>query len=155
MRLLLLLSALLISTLAGCAGGSRYLQVSSALDQADQKFQAELVDAQHGVGYDPDTGRVTIEAAGPYFVIFAGQTSYNAACGDYWMVVNGQQVENSNIRVCQSTEGETTVAVAQAVLELEVGDVLQFETSGDLGTAATKPDHEPLIPSAIISVFAL
>lgn len=151
-----------LGILAGCADSNavepasdRYLQLSSAVDQVATPFKAEIIDAQNGIDYDAATGQVTIDRAGAYFVVFAPQTSELAACGNYWLALNGAQVENSNIRVCQTDVGQTTVAVMQAVAVLEKGDILTFEMSGELGTDATQPDGEPLIPAAIISIFRL
>lgn len=136
-------------------GGDQYLQISSAVDQVEGTFKAEIIDAQSGIDYDVGNGQVTVAKAGAYFVVFAPQTSDRAECGNYWLTLNGPEVDNSNIRVCQTDIGVTTVAVMQAILVLEKGDILTFEMSGPLGTDATKPDNEPLIPSAIISVFGL
>ena len=132
--------------------GNAYLQLSSAVDQAGGQFVAEIIDAQDGIDYDAATGVATIEKTGPYLVIFAPQTNEMEACGNYWLAVNNKHVANSNIRVCQGA-GTTTVAVAQAIIELKKGDELTFRMSGKLGTQATKFEGEPLIPSAILSIL--
>ena len=129
--------------------------ISNRIDQVEGLFKAEIIDAQNGIDYSFGNGEVVATKAGAYFVVFAPQTSTRAECGDYWLNLNGLAVENSNIRVCQTDVGQTTVAVMQAVIQLEKDDTLTFEMSGPLGTEATLPDGEPLIPSAIISVFKL
>ena len=138
-----------------------YIQLSSAKNQDASALEPmpvhmELRDAISNVHFDPrrsDTD-VGIVYDGAYFVIAAPQTKYGRGCYDLWLRINGSDVENSNIRVCQSDASQTTVGVSQGVLCLNESDVLNVMHSGT-GIEATKPRDEPLIPSIIFTSFRL
>lgn len=130
-----------------------YAQLSSNVDQSNTTVFMEQVDAISGMSVLGNA--IIADKTGAYMVIYAPQTGFGSGCSNYYMRVNGGDVLNSNIQVCQHTGDVTTVAVGQAVIELQKGDSLTFVTSGALGIEATQPTGEPLIPSAIISIFKL
>ena len=152
-RLMLFVLALVVST-AATAGNTIYAQLSSAIDQLDGQFKAEIVDGLNGMEYDVNNG-LTAEKAGEYLIMFVPQTGAAVGCSNYWLRVNGWDVSNSNIRVCQTDPSQTVVAISQGVVPLDKGDSVTFQMSGDLGAQATQPVDEPLVPSAIITVYKL
>ena len=147
-----LLAALL---LGGCTNvGASYLQLSSAVDQVDGTFKAEIVDAKNGIDYDVSTGKATITKPGVYEIFYTPQSGKLGGCSHYWLAVNGTDLTNSNIEVCLPVN-MTVASPVNAIVDLKKGDTLGFRMSGDLGADATRIDGEPLIPSAIISVKKL
>ncbi len=149
-----LLSALLALITLPAFAGNPDAQLSSAFDQEDGQIYTEIVDGISQMTHETSVG-LTVKPPGVYMVILAPQTGKGIGCSNYWLQVNGFNVTNSNIQVCQDGENQTTVAVAQSILHLYRGDVITFQMSGDLGIDATQPMGEPLIPSVIISVFKL
>ncbi len=146
-----LLLALLL--LASPVLATDYAQLSSANDQFDSQIRAEIIDGIKGLIYEDYA--VEIQDGGDYFIVVAPQTGTLKGCSDYWLEVNGIQVLNSNIRICQTQKKQTMVGVAQAILKLVAGDKITFHQSGDLGVNAIVVEDEPLIPAVIISVFQL
>ena len=149
--------AVFAMTLLGCTNGhadDQYLQLSSAVDQNDTIFKAEIIDAQNGIDYDAATGQATMTKTGAYEILYTPQTGNVGGCGHYWLAVNGVDLGNSNIEVCLPPN-MTAASPVNAIVNLKKGDTLGFRMSGDLGADATQPDGEPLIPSAIISVKKL
>jgi hypothetical protein len=104
-------------------------------------------------------GTVTVDKAGTYFVIGAGQVGGVKATAKgsvkLWARVNGENVANSNTE--QSvTSGFTAVLVCQGIAELKARDkvaLAQSATAAGLGMLATTPKGEPVIPSLIFSLF--
>lgn len=148
-----LLLAFALFSFSPAIAGEHYIQLSSEYDQTGGRFVPEIIDAQSGILFSH--GEITINKAGSYLIVFAPQTSKLAECGNYWLTLNNADLPNSNIQVCQTDKGQTTVAVAQAIVDLKRGDTIGFMQSGLLGTDATQPEGEPLIPSAIISIIRL
>jgi hypothetical protein len=151
--IIIALATLLVSTVVA-AGNTIYAQLSSAIDQSEGQFKAEIVDGLNGMEYDTDAG-LTATKAGEYLIVFVPQTGADVGCGNYWLRVNDWDVDNSNIRVCQTDPSQTVVAISQGIVTLEKGDTITFRMSGNLGTQATQPVDEPLVPSAIITVYKL
>lgn len=147
---LILINAFLFSPLSAQADPSVFAQLSSNVNQVGVVISAEQVDGLSRMRVEGKA--VVVDHQGAYLVVLAPQTGAYAGCSNYWMRVNDEDIANSNIRVCQTNQGDTTVAVAQSVLVLERGDKLTFVTSGVLGIEATQPADEPLVPSVIISV---
>ncbi len=142
----------LVSTVA--FAGTPYIQLSSAVDQANGPIYTEMVDGISGVSHEFTVG-VIIDRPGTYMVVLAPQTGRGPGCSNYWVRVNALDIPNSNIQVCQTDAAQTTVAIAQTILRLSRDDVITFQMSGTLGIDATQPVDEPLIPSVIISVFGI
>lgn len=152
MKYLLLALALLISSPA--IAGDAFAQLSSAINQTETDIQVELIDGIEGMTYDPITG-LEVQKKGAYFVVLVPQIGPFIGCSNFWLVVNTMDLDNSNVRICQTDAGTTDVIISQGVVELEAGDRLQFRQSGVLGIVAVSSPGEPLVPSVIISVFKL
>ena len=91
-----------------------------------------------------DVGR---EGAGPY------------GCFDLWLRVNGADVANSNVQLCQD-EGSRAkdVIISQGIVPMEAGDTLEVLMSANHPEAAMcieaiQPSGEPLEPSIIFSMI--
>ena len=92
----------------------------------------------------PQVGR---EDAGPY------------GCFDLWLRVNGADVANSNVQLCQD-EGSRAkdVIISQGIVPMEAGDTLEVLMSANHPEAAMcieaiQPFGEPLVPSIIFSMI--
>jgi hypothetical protein len=84
------------------------------------------------------------------------------ACLTVWMVINGQDVQNSSIKNCISEdddERDTMTTTLQAVLPMHKGDVLQLkmrsDPQGQVGIVALHPNDVPVVPSIILSVMVM
>ena len=105
-----------------------------------------------------DKGVVTIQKAGTYFVMAAGQVGSTDANGKgtvrLWVRQNGQDVSNSNTEQTIA-DGFTAVLVCQGVMECKAGDkveLLQSTSGTGLGMVASRPKGEPVVPSMILSI---
>lgn len=145
-----LLSALLF--ISGLAQAD-YVQLSSAVNHKDTIIYAEQLDGLDGMAIG-QLGEVIVLNDGLYLIILAPQTSERAGCIDAWVMINDEDVENSNVRHCQ-TAGNTGVVISQSVMMLKAGDYINFVVFGSLSTEASQPMNEPLIPSVIITVVKL
>ncbi len=79
---------------------------------------------------------------------------------DFWIRVNGKDLENSNVRATIRDPHITDVVVTQAVTRLYKGDILNIMMAVEapdegVGIEAIKPQNEPLIPSLILTVLQL
>jgi hypothetical protein len=147
-----------------------YLQLSSSVTQKHTaagiflKFgNQDAIDTSlfaHVIGSDS----IKFKVAGTYFVIAAPQVGFNSAgtCSsatsyfaDYWVVVNGAAVANSNVRL-QAAKTHKDVIVTQGVGIFAANDVMKIEASGKCSLSEyIKPAGEPVIPSVILTVFKL
>ena len=115
-------------------------------------------------------GDITIIRPGNYFIMASPQVNKNhgkhVVYIDFWIVVNGIAVPNSNIRLSLINKQETDVIVSQGVVALNQGDIVNvyMNVIGDgcknhsqTGIVATIPQNtvEPVIPSIIFSMFSL
>jgi len=101
---------------------------------------------------------VVVEQDGTYLIIASPQVTATkeGGCFDAWIVVNGQDVQNSGVRLCQSQAGSTNVIVSQVIMSLKQGDTIQVKTSGtDVKLDAISPQEGPEIPSIILSIWGL
>ena len=128
---------LLIFLSCGIAGD--YLQASSSVTQTANTSPTvvtmDMVDAKKGVTLDRD-GSITIKTAGAYFIVAApqvgraGKGSYG--CFDLWLRVNGEDVDNSNVQLCNDKGSKAKdVIVSQSILYLEEDDVVKLMMSID------------------------
>lgn len=151
------------------AHGSDFAQLSSAVDQKQDgtvnTVRFEQVDGRRGVDVTKDS--VTVRRDGTYLMVVAPQVftgrggvqqgrNPTRGCVDTWFAVNGKDVPNSGVRLCQAADHSTHVVVSQSVSPLKAGDVLQVRAKGeDVTFDATRPTDGPLIPSVIFSLARL
>jgi len=137
--------------------GPAFAQLSSSADQPPGRLvQFESKDALQGIAATANSVDVIQPAS--YLIIASPQVTAtgDGGCLDAWIVVNGQAVKNSGVRLCQAKAGNTSVVVSQVMMNLKKGDKIQVRTSGQktkLDAIATK--GEPLIPSIILTVLGL
>jgi hypothetical protein len=151
------LPALAIPSRTATPRGVSFAQLSSKIDQKPGGFvQFESKDSLTRV--TATANAVTVKQSGAYLIIASPQVTAikDGGCFDAWLVVNGKNVENSGVRLCQAKAGNTDVIVSQAIMTLKAGDRIQVKTSGkDVKMDAIAPQGEPLIPSIIFSILGL
>ena len=89
------------------AKADQYLQASSTVTQcpgmAPEVVQIDITDAANGITMADN--KITVSEAGPYLVVAAPQVGREGAgplgCFDLWLRVNGSDVANSNVQLCQ------------------------------------------------------
>ena len=150
---------------AGVANASQYLQASSSVTQcpgtAPELVAMDIVDAANGITIA--NNKITVGEAGPYLVVAAPQVGREGAgpygCFDLWLRVNGADVANSNVQLCQD-EGSRAkdVIISQGIVPMEAGDALEVMMSASNPQAAMcieaiQPSGEPLVPSIIFSMI--
>ena len=149
----------------GVANASQYLQASSSVTQcpgtAPEVVAMDIVDAASGITLA--SNGITVGEAGPYLIVAAPQVGREGAgpygCFDLWLRVNGADVANSNVQLCQD-EGSRAkdVIISQGIVPLEAGDTLEVLMSANNPEAsmcieAIQPSGEPLVPSIIFSMI--
>ena len=149
----------------GVANASQYLQASSSVTQcpgtAPEVVAMDIVDAANGITLADNT--ITVGEAGPYLIVAAPQVGREGAgpygCFDLWLRINGADVANSNVQLCQD-EGSRAkdVIISQGIVPMEAGDMLEVLMSANNPEAAMcieaiRPPGEPLVPSIIFSMI--
>ncbi len=162
-KLVLTLVALVASV--SVANAAQYLQASSSVTQCPGKaptlVEMDIVDAANGVALADN--KVTVGEAGPYLIVAAPQVGREGGgpygCFDLWLRVNGADVANSNVQLCQD-EGSMAkdVIISQGIVPMEEGDVLEVMMSASNPEAkicieAIQPVGEPLVPAIIFSMI--
>ena len=147
------------------AKADQYLQASSTITQcpgmAPEVVQIDITDAANGIAMADN--KITVSEAGPYLVVAAPQVGREGAgplgCFDLWLRVNGSDVANSNVQLCQDAGSMAKdVIVSQGIVPLAAGDVLEVMMSAnnpeaDMCIEAIQPAGEPLVPSIIFSMI--
>ena len=147
------------------AKADQYLQASSTITQcpgmAPELVQIDITDAANGIAMADN--KITVSEAGPYLVVAAPQVGREGAgplgCFDLWLRVNGSDVANSNVQLCQDAGSMAKdVIVSQGIVPLAAGDVLEVMMSAnnpeaDMCIEAIQPAGEPLVPSIIFSMI--
>ena len=147
------------------AKADQYLQASSTVTQcpgmAPEVVQIDITDAANGIAMADN--KITVSEAGPYLVVAAPQVGREGAgplgCFDLWLRVNGSDVANSNVQLCQDAGSMAKdVIVSQGIVPLAAGDVLEVMMSAnnpeaDMCIEAIQPAGEPLVPSIIFSMI--
>jgi hypothetical protein len=147
------------------ANAGQYLQASSSISQcpgtAPEVVRIDITDAANGIALADD--KITVSEAGPYLVVAAPQVGREGAgplgCFDLWLRVNGSDVANSNVQLCQDAGSMAKdVIISQGIVPLESGDVLEVLMSANNPEAnicieAIQPPGEPLVPSIIFSMI--
>ena len=161
-----LISALLVLLASvSMAKADQYLQASSTITQcpgmAPELVQIDITDAADGIAMADN--KITVSEAGPYLVVAAPQVGREGAgplgCFDLWLRVNGSDVANSNVQLCQDAGSMAKdVIVSQGIVPLAAGDVLEVMMSANNPEAemcieAIQPAGEPLVPSIIFSMI--
>ena len=149
----------------GVANASEYLQASSSVTQcpgsAPEVVAMNIVDAANDITLADNT--ITVDDSGPYLIVAAPQVGREGAgpygCFDLWLRINGADVANSNVQLCQD-EGSRAkdVIISQGIVPMEAGDTLQVMMSASNPEAAMcieaiQPSGEPLVPSIIFSMI--
>ena len=149
----------------GVANAAQYLQASSSVTQCPgtvpEVVAMEIVDAASGLTLADN--KITVAEAGPYLIVAAPQVGREGSgpygCFDLWLRVNGADVANSNVQLCQD-EGSRAkdVIISQGIVPMETGDTLEVLMSASNPEAAMcieaiQPSGEPLVPSIIFSMI--
>jgi hypothetical protein len=110
-------------------------------------------------GFTVSGSKVTIKAAGDYFVIAAAQVGGSATGNVYlWTRLNGKDVPDSNSIQYISSPQFTSVLVSQGEMTFKAGDVLEIMYAASvkgLGLIVAKPPGIPTVPSMIFTAFKL
>ena len=147
------------------ANAADYLQASSSVTQcpgtAPEVVAIDIVDAADGITMA--NNQITVGETGAYLIFAAPQVGREGAgplgCFDLWLRVNGADVGNSNVQLCQD-EGSMAkdVIISQGIVPMEAGDVLEVMMSANNPEAAMcieaiQPAGEPLVPAIIFSMI--
>ena len=142
-----------------------YLQASSSVTQcpgtAPEVVAMDITDAASGVAMAAN--QMTVSEAGAYLIVAAPQVGREGGgpygCFDLWLRVNGTDVGNSNVQLCQD-EGSMAkdVIISQGIVPLEAGDMIEVMMSASNPEAnmcieAIRPEGEPLVPAIIFSMI--
>ena len=159
------------------ATNAQYIQLSSTISQPNGPIGTGValtynsIDASSlGITFTSGGSKIVIGVAGPYFVIAAPQVGYSGSgtglfgrlfgntatfVADYYVVVNGTTVSNSNVRLL-GTETTKDVIVTQGVYVLAAGDEVEIYGAGtDSFCEYIQEAGEPDIPSIITTVYRI
>ena len=161
----LVLSLVVLIASVGVANAGQYLQASSSVTQcpgtAPEVVAMDIIDAAKGVTMA--NNQITVGKAGPYLIFAAPQVGREGGgpygCFDLWLRINGADVGNSNVQLCQD-EGSMAkdVIISQGIVPMEAGDMLEVMMSASNPEAnicieAIQPAGEPLVPAIIFSMI--
>lgn len=161
----LVASAVALTASLGAANAAQYLQASSSVTQCPGKAPTlvamDIVDAANGITLAGN--RISIGEDGAYLIFAAPQVGREGAgpygCFDLWLRVNGKDVGNSNVQLCQD-EGSRAkdVIISQGIVPMKAGDKLEVMMSASNPAAkicieAIRPPGEPLVPAIIFSMI--
>ena len=147
------------------AHADQYLQASSTITQcpgtAPEVVRIDVTDAANGIAMADN--KITVSEAGTYLIVAAPQVGREGAgplgCFDLWLRVNGSDVANSNVQLCQDAGSMAKdVIISQGIVPLAAGDALEIMMSANnpeagLCIEAIQPPGEPLVPSIIFSMI--
>ncbi len=147
------------------ANAAEYLQASSTITQCPGKAPAvvkmDITDAANGIAMK--NNQITVSKAGAYLIVAAPQVGREGegplGCFDLWLRVNGKDVANSNVQLCQDAGSRAKdVIISQGIVPLAAGSVLEVMMSANNPKAAIcieaiRPSGEPLVPSIIFSMI--
>ena len=147
------------------AHADQYLQASSTITQcpgtAPEVVGIDVTDAANGIAMADN--KITVSEAGTYLIVAAPQVGREGAgplgCFDLWLRVNGSDVANSNVQLCQDAGSMAKdVIISQGIVPLAAGDALEVMMSANnpeagLCIEAIQPPGEPLVPSIIFSMI--
>ncbi len=162
-KLVLTLSVLVASVTV--ANADQFLQASSSVTQcpgtAPEIVAMDIIDAAEGITME--NNRITVGEAGPYLIVAAPQVGREGGgpygCFDLWLRINGADVANSNVQLCQD-EGSMAkdVIISQGIVPMAAGDALEVMMSAsnpeaEMCIEAIQPAGEPLVPAIIFSMI--
>ncbi len=147
------------------ANAAEYLQASSTITQcpgkAPEVVKMDITDAASGITMK--NNKITVSKAGAYLIVAAPQVGREGGgplgCFDLWLRVNGKDVANSNVQLCQDAGSRAKdVIISQGIVPLAAGSVLEVMMSANNPKAAIcieaiRPSGEPLVPSIIFSMI--
>ena len=165
-----------VACLFNVAAGA-YVQLSSTVSQPNGPIGVgaaltyNSIDAGPvNITYTSGTSKITVTRAGAYFIIAAPQVGYSGSgvgffgrllgrtatfTADYYVVVNGVAVSNSNVRL-SAVSTHKDVIVTQGVYVLAAGDEIEIFGAGiDSLSEFITQTGEPAIPSIITTVFSV
>jgi hypothetical protein len=160
---------------ANAAGA--YVQLSSTVTQPNgpigvgSALTYNSIDAGPvNITFTSGGSKITVVKAGAYFIIAAPQVGYSGSgvgffgrlfgqtatfTADYYVVVNGTPVSNSNVRL-SAVSDHKDVIVTQGVYLLAAGDEVEIYGAGtDSFSEFITEAGEPDIPSVITTVFSV
>lgn len=150
-----------------------YAQLASNVTQRlksdmPAKMQMRLLDAIHGVAFDPSTNTTDVRILhdGVYFLMAAPQVgSLNdnadeAACSNFFFTVNNVHIANSSVTLCQNDYLAKDVITVQNIVPLHEGDEVSIMMSTSnaekgVGIEVHNPEDQPVVPSIIFSIFRI
>ena len=109
-----------------------------------------------------DNSKITAQYPGVYDIQFSFQFNYTGGAGsgeivEIWLVVNGNQVPDTNTRVVVSSNHPYTVAAWDFIVDFAAGDNAQIYWATDnhhiIMQHGTSAMGGPAIPSAIVTVL--
>ncbi len=150
---------------ASIANAQQYLQASSTITQcpgtAPEIVQIDLTDAAEGIALEDN--KITVSEDGAYLIVAAPQVGREGGgplgCFDLWLRVNGGDVANSNVQLCQDADSMAKdVIISQGIVPMAAGDSLEVMMSAsnpeaEICIEAIQPEGEPLVPSIIFSMI--
>lgn len=174
-KILTIALACLFSNVSG-----QYIQLSSTKTQANGAFGVgkaltyDSIDADDkGLTFTSGGSVITVKTAGAYFIIAAPQVGSSISApglfgrllrgssaakftADYYVVLNGVAVSNSNVRLTADA-GSQDVIVTQGVYVLVVGDKIEIFGAGPNTFSEFIPLNlaEPAIPSIITTMYKI
>ena len=157
-----------VSVLAACVGlakADQYLQASSSMTQcpgtAPEVVAMDIIDAAEGITLE--NNQITVGEGGPYLIVAAPQVGREGGgpygCFDLWLRINGEDVANSNVQLCQDADSMAKdVIISQGIVPMSAGDELEVMMSASNPEAAIcieaiQPAGEPLVPAIIFSMI--
>ena len=160
-----ILTLIILAASVSMANAAQYLQASSSITQcpgtAPEMVAMDIVDAANGIALE--NNKIAVGEAGTYLVVAAPQVGREGSgplgCFDLWLRINGADVANSNVQLCQDAGSMAKdVIISQGIVPMKAGDVLEVMMSANNPEAAIcieaiQPDGEPLVPSIIFSMI--
>jgi hypothetical protein len=166
-----------VAYLFSSVNAQAYIQLSSTVTQPNAALGVGVgltynsIDAgPANITFTSGSSKITIVKPGPYFVIAAAQVGGTGSVGffgrlfgsvatytaDYYVVLNGAAVANSNVRLT-APPTHKDVIVTQGVYILAAGDVIEIFGAGtnSFSEFIDKNGLEPAIPSIITTIYAI
>ncbi len=147
-----------------------FAQIISTIDQRPDTTEPVPVfmdqnDAISGIEHSTQhPADIRIVESGTYVVISGPQVGRVSGNGpssvDFWIRKNGEDIENSNVRITIKDDDHKDVIVNQLMMPFKAGDVLNVmmaveKTGEGFGIEAIKTEGRPLIPSIIFSMHKI
>ncbi len=165
MKKKIFIALLVFLTTISVANAAQFLQGSSTITQCPGKtpevVKIDVTDAANGIAITNDK-KIKVSEDGAYLIVAAPQVGRTGVgpygCFDLWIRVNGTDVSNSNVQLCQDAGSKAKdVIISQSLLPLKANDVLEVMMSANnpkakLCAEAIRPSGEPLVPAIIFSI---